>query len=129
MSVAHSRGFFGAQKAVKHLSHRLQGPHWRIGPSAAIEFGEVTNTTGPIDGDEDDSWPSNASPRMSMGMNRNVPSPSAVTPVVLQGQWTASAGAPLPLTNYLDIPSMHNLLSASAGAGVGPGGGMDMAAA
>ncbi len=65
---------------------------------------------------------------MAMGMNRNVPFPSAVPQMGFQGQWTASAGAPQPFANQVSSHSMHNLLGASAGAGMGLGGGMNMAA-
>ncbi len=47
----------------------------------------------------------NVPPRMGMGMgvgeNRNMPYTSAVAPVVFQGQWTASTGAPSPFANQL----------------------------
>ena len=74
----------------------------------------------------------NVPPRMSMamgmGMNRNVPFPSAVPQMGLQGQWNPSTGAQQPFSNPLGSLSMQNLLSAGAGAGVGMGGGMNMQA-
>ncbi|KAI9453526.1 hypothetical protein BJY52DRAFT_1189510 [Lactarius psammicola] len=104
---------------------------------AAIELGKVINGPGPIDDDdddnddddEDDDRPMNVPPRMSMamGMNRNVPFPSAVSSMGFQGQWTASSGPSQPFANQVGSHSMQNLLGASAGAGMGLGGGMNMA--
>ena len=62
---------------------------------------------------------------MGMGMNRNVPFPSAVPTM---GQWTPSSGAQQPFSNQLGSLSMQDLLSASAGPSVGMGGGMNMPA-
>ena len=63
---------------------------------------------------------------MGMGMNRNVPFPSGVPPMGLQGQWAPSSGAQQPFSNQLGSLSMQDLLSAGAGAGVGMGNGMNM---
>ena len=64
---------------------------------------------------------------MGMGMNRNVPFPSAAAPMGFQGQWNGSAGASQPYGNQLGSLSMQNLLNASAGPGMGMGNGMNMA--
>ncbi|KAF8267397.1 hypothetical protein EI94DRAFT_1801735 [Lactarius quietus] len=114
----------------------------RTEAKAAIELGKVINGTGPIeddddddgDEDEDEARPMNIPPRMSMAMgmgtNRNVPFPSAVPPMGLQGQWNPATGAQQPFANPLGSLSMQDLLSAGAGAGMGMGmgGGMNMPA-
>jgi hypothetical protein len=63
---------------------------------------------------------------MGMGMNPgyNIPFPTAVGPMGLQGQWGASAAA--PFGNPLGDMSMPNLLN--AGAGHGLAGGVNAAA-
>ena len=78
----------------------------------------------------------NVPPRMSMamgmgmGMNpgHNIPFPTAVGPMNLQGQWGASPAA--PFGNALGDMSMPNLLNAGAGPGLAGGmnaaGGMNM---
>jgi hypothetical protein len=72
----------------------------------------------------------NVPPRMSMamgmGMNagNNIPFPTGVGPVGLQGQWGASG--PTAFGSQLNNLSMQNLLN--AGAGPGLAGGMDTAA-
>jgi hypothetical protein len=74
----------------------------------------------------------NVPPRMSMamgmgmGMNagNNIPFPTGVGPVGLQGQWGASG--PAAFGGQLNNLSMQNLLN--AGAGPGLAGGMDTAA-
>ncbi|KAH9980792.1 hypothetical protein BJV74DRAFT_887552 [Russula compacta] len=112
----------------------------RIEAKAAIELGNVINGPGPIDDDDDDDevQPMNVPPRMSMargmGMNpghHNIPFPTAVGPMGLQGQWGASA-AP-SFGNQLGNLSMQNLLNGGADPGgmgmgmtTGHGAGMNM---
>ncbi|KAH9959005.1 hypothetical protein BC827DRAFT_1269211 [Russula dissimulans] len=110
---------------------------------AAIELGNVINGTGPIvddddddDDDDEEGQPMNVPPRMSMGMGmgmgmnqgHNIPFPTAVGPMGLQGQWGASAAA--PFGNPLGDMSMPNLLNAGAGhgfaGGMNPAAGMNM---
>ena len=75
----------------------------------------------------------NVPPRMSMGMGtgmgmnpaHNVPFPSALGPMGLQGQWGASAAA--PFGDQFNNMSMQNFLNAGAGPG-GMGPGMNMGA-
>jgi len=67
----------------------------RTEAKATIEFGNIINGTGSIDDndDDDDEPPMNVPPRtsmaMGMGMNagNNIPFPTAVGPIGLQGQW------------------------------------------
>ncbi|KAI9453537.1 hypothetical protein BJY52DRAFT_1418220 [Lactarius psammicola] len=93
---------------------------WYFTPiSSQLGTGKVINAAGPIDVDEDDDGPMNVPPRMSMatgvGVNRNIPFPSAIAAVVVfRGQWTTSPSAKSPFTDLLYGLSLLNMLSASA---------------